>query len=240
VALVVVAILAALFVAQRWRPDAAAPGAVAGSAAGQPGSATPEVAPLRATAERTVLDERFTTRRDGWPNDPQSVAWFAGGGYHLFARRPGQFVALAAPLDERFRDVTVNASFHKAGGPPGGGYGLIVRDQNPTARNGLDQGGRYYVFEVGDRGEVGLWRREDDRWIDIIPWTRSAAARAGTASNLLTVRAADQQLTFLVNGMPVISHTDTVLLEGGIGVFVGGDGNEVVLERLTVEVPRPR
>src|SRR5438552_4090103 len=76
------------------------------------------------------------------------------GGYLLTARQPGQFVALGVPLTEALRDVVVSASFHKVAGPAGGGFGLIVRDQGPDARDGQSQAGRYYVFEVGDKGEV--------------------------------------------------------------------------------------
>src|SRR5205823_6582418 len=35
----------------------------------------------------------------------------------------------------------------------------------------------------------------------------------------------------------VASQVDAVLPAGGVGVFVGGDGNDVVLDRLSVRVP---
>jgi LPXTG-site transpeptidase (sortase) family protein len=38
----------------------------------------------------------------------------------------------------------------------------------------------------------------------------------------------------LVNGIQVASRVDEVLAAGGVGVFVGGDGNEVALHRFTV------
>ena len=37
--------------------------------------------------------------------------------------------------------------------------------------------------EVGDKGEVGIWRREGDRWIDLLPWTRSDAVKPGNSTN---------------------------------------------------------
>ncbi|MDP8924842.1 MAG: DUF1080 domain-containing protein [Chloroflexota bacterium] len=182
-----------------------------------------------------LLDERFTDNQRGWPSDQQSTAWLADGGYRLFARQPGKFVAVGAPIAGRLRDVVMTATFRKVGGPPGGGYGLIIRDQGDGPRDGVAQGGRYYVLEAGDRGEVGIWRRDGDRWIDILPWTPSSAVRPGDAPNELTVRVVGDRLRFLVNGVEVADQVDATLGEGSVGVFVGGDSNEVLLERLLVE-----
>jgi hypothetical protein len=45
-------------------------------------------------------------------------------------------------------------------------------------------------------------------------------------------------MSFVVNGIPVASQTDTTLRRGGAGVFVGGDGNEVALDRIAVSASR--
>jgi hypothetical protein len=197
----------------------------------------PAGSPPAAGGLRTVLDERFGGGASGWPDNPQSTAWLADGVYRLVARQPGQFVAVGAPGGQRFRDVVVTAAFRKVAGPPGGGYGIIVRDQGPGPRDGVHQGGRYYVLEAGDRGEFGIWRREGDRWVDLIPWTRSDAIAQGTAPNTLVVQAVGPQLTFIANGVRLASYTDTALAGGAVGIFVGGDLNEAVLERFTIQAP---
>ena len=184
----------------------------------------------------TLLNERFADNRRNWPDDPRSTAWFGDGDYHLFARYPTKFVAIGAPIAEPLRDVVVSGTFRKVGGPPGGGYGLIVRDQGPEPRDGISQGGRYYVLEVGDRGEFGIWRREEDRWSDLIAWTPSEAVRPGGAANELTVQAIGRQLTFFVNGTQMASQVVTES-EGRVGLFAGGDLNEVVVESFIVQVP---
>jgi hypothetical protein len=142
-----------------------------------------------------------------------------------------------AAVGEILQDVIVNASFRKVGGPAGGGYGIIVRDQGPAPRDGSNQLGRYYVLEVGDKGEVGIWRREGDRWIDLLPWTRSDAVRPGNSSNEVTVKAIGDNLSLSVNGTEVGTRTDDTLAVGNVGVFVGGDGNSVALDQISVRTP---
>lgn len=193
--------------------------------------------PTGPTMSSAVFEERFLDNRHAWPSDRQSTAWFGDGGYRLSAREPGRFVAVGAPIDRPLADVVVTGRFRKVGGPPGGGYGLIVRDQGTRARDGIDQGGRYYVLEVGDRGEVGIWRREEDHWVDLLPWTPSDAVLPGGAANELTVRAIGARLTFLVNGVQVAAAEDSALAAGGVGAFLGGDANEGLLEWLVVQTP---
>jgi hypothetical protein len=134
-------------------------------------------------------------------------------------------------------DVVISAAFRKIAGPTGGGYGIMVRDQSPAAHDGTAQDGQYYVFEVSDRGEVGIWRRNQDRWVAILQWQHSDAVHAGVASNDLSVRAIGSQLTFTVNGSVAASMSDATLPSGGVGLFLGGDGNQVAVDRFVVQKP---
>jgi len=170
-----------------------------------------------------------------WPNDQRSTAWFGPDGYHLAARRQGQFVAVGLHSDQHLRDVLLTATFHKTGGPTGGGYGLILRDQGPGPRDGLNQRGRYLVVEVGDRGEIGMWRRDDGQWIDLLPWTAAASVRPLNAENVIAFKAVGNQLTLSVNGTEVATREDATLKDGGAGVFLGGDDNQAVLTQLTLQ-----
>jgi hypothetical protein len=220
--------------------QAATPGAPTAPAGTPGGGGTPGGAAIPAATPRglrTAYDDNFRSSQSSWPNNPESVAWFADGGYRLAARQPGQFVAIRAPIGAQFRDVVVQGTFRKVAGPAGGGYGLIVRDTGAGARDGVNQMGRFYVFEVGDKGEYGIWRRDGDKWVDIVPWTAAPAVNAGNGSNTLNVQAIGTQLTFSINGQRVATQTDGALQEGSVGIFVGGDGNEVVIERFAVQVP---
>ena len=161
-------------------------------------------------------------------------AWYAAGAYSLLARQPGQFVVIRAPIADVPTDVTVTGTLHKLGGPPGGGYGLIVRDQAQGRGDGVDQNGQYLVAAVGDRGEVGIWQRADSHWIDLLPWTSSAFVHPGTATNILKVQAVGNRLRFDVNGARV-ADVEVGFPTGSVGLFVGGDLNAVQLDRLLVE-----
>jgi Putative neutral zinc metallopeptidase len=195
---------------------------------------TPAAGRASAPNPTSMLDEAFATAPQGWPNHPSGTTWYSEGAYRLHTRVAGEFIVLNAPLTDVMKEVVVSARFRKTGGPPGGGYGLVVADQGPDPHDGVNQGGRFVVLEAGDQGLVGAWQREEDRWIDLQPWTPSPAVHEGGAVNELMVRVQGQQLAFLVNGTQVTQVT-TKLGAGRVGVFVGGDGNQVALERFTVQ-----
>jgi hypothetical protein len=83
-----------------------------------------------------------------------------------------------------------------------------------------------------------VWRRDGDRWIDLVPWTRSSAVRSGGSPNELTVHTHGSVMTFSINGVEVATVDDTELPAAGtVGVFAGGDLNEVALDRFVAQVP---
>jgi hypothetical protein len=233
------AVLASPLVAQTASPIAATPTLPARPPAAAPGppilAAVPSPSVVAQSAVGTGFEETFASNERRWPDDPNSTVWLASGGYRLSPRRIGQFVALRAPLSGTLRDVRVTAVFRKVAGPPGGGYGVILRDQSPALLDGITQTGRFYVFEVGDRDGIGIWRREGDQWIDILPWTPSTAVRGQDGTNELVAEAHGTRLDFFVNGALVASGEDAALAEGGVGVFTGGDGNDVLLTRFAVQ-----
>ena len=99
----------------------------------------------------------------------------------------------------------------------------------------MSAAGRYYVLEVGDRGEVGIWRRETDHWVDLVPWTPSGTVHTGAALNEVVARAQGARLTLIVNGIQAAQVEDAALASGAVGVFAGGDGNAALLTRFLVQ-----
>ena len=199
---------------------------------------TPSSLPAPSSIQlRPVLDERFVNTSLNWPSNSQSTAWIADGAYRLFVRQPGQFVAIGAPIATANLDVVVSTTIRKLGGPAGGGYGLIVRDQGPGPRDGVNQIGNFYALIVNDRGEVAISRRENDHWVEVFPWTLSAAVHTGNTGNELVALAIGSRLGLAVNGTLVASVEDPAPRVGAVGLYVGGDLTEAAIEKFLVEVP---
>jgi hypothetical protein len=213
-----------------WAADRPAPASQSGWAVGDAG-----LPRLSAPSHSDRFSDWFADNRHGWPNNPDGVAGIEKGMYRLTARVPGRFVAISAPVTNLPNSYAVSAAFQKVGGPPGCGYGLIIRDQGPEVHDGWNQAGRYYVFEVGDQGELGIWRREETRWVEILPWTASEAVRRDGTTNNLLVTSEGSASMFVVNGQLVAKVTDMVLTAGRVGIFVGGDGNIVDLEHFAIQ-----
>ena len=221
-------------------PDVASPADLTEAAPAEPTPASvvraqpPTPTP---STPRVLFGERLISPLPNWPNTPNGAAWFGSDGFRLFARQSGRFVAVGVPLSQTLSSAVLTARFHKVGGPAGGGYGLIVRDQGSSSeRDGRNQAGQYMVLEVGDQGDVGIWQRNETRWIDVMPWTHSEAVNLGRESNALVVTMRDNVLRLEVNGQVLADLSyDSISPRGGVGVFVGGDLNEVVLDSLRIE-----
>jgi hypothetical protein len=183
------------------------------------------------------MDVRFVSGpAPNWLENPPYATW-SDGAYRLEAKDPARFVAVGVPINQVLTDVVVSATFRKTGGPPGGGYGLIVRDQGPEPRDGVNQEVHGYVAEAGDLGEFGVWRRDGDHWVDLVPWTHSDVVRPGGSPNDLVLSATGNTLSFSINGTQVASVQDSTFPSGGVALFTGGDYNEVALDRFDIQVP---
>ncbi len=185
---------------------------------------------------RVILDECFDRHWAGWPDDPLRDARRIENGYHLPAPRDNQFVAIGAPVGSALRDVLVGATFRKLGGPAGGTCGLLLRDRGPGPRDGRNQSGRYYVAQVDDQGAVCIWRRDQDRWIELVPWTRCEAVQPGESANDLSFEVVGGRLSLMVNGRAAATTSDAILDRGGVGLFVAGNGNDLLVDRFVVQV----
>jgi hypothetical protein len=74
------------------------------------------------------------------------------------------------------------------------------------------------------------------QWVDLIPWTPSPAIRPDGGRNELAVEAIGPRFTFLVNDSPLANVEDRVLEQGGVGIYLGGDLNQAIVEHFLVQV----
>ena len=123
----------------------------------------------RSAADRGAVRRALHQQRSELAQQSARPGLFTNGSYRVATRQAGQFAAIGAPIVQRPGDVVVTATSANSADQHGGGYGIIVRDQGQGPRNGSSQDGRYYVLEVGDKGEVGIWRRDGDHWVDLLP-----------------------------------------------------------------------
>jgi hypothetical protein len=214
----------------------AQPSPLAAQSTGDSGAAA-QPTPAAVQANAPLFDERFAANDAGWPSNPVGAALITNGTYRIATRQAGQFAAVGAPVANVPADVVVSATFRKLAGPAGGGYGIIVRDQEQTVRDGSSQDGHYYVLEIGDKGEVGIWRRDADHWVDLLPWQHAEAVNTGNGTNEMTVGAVGSTLSLAVNGTQVATRTDGTFSNGRAGLFVGGDGNQVAVSRFAIQTP---
>jgi Domain of unknown function (DUF4388) len=191
-----------------------------------------------ASAGIAIMDVRFASVPVANWIDHKPYASWSDGAYRLNAQDATRFVAIGVPVNRTLSDVIISATFRKTGGPPGGGYGVIVRDQGQSPRDGVNQQFSGYVLEAGDKGEYGIWRRDGDHFIDLIPWSDASSVRSGGSPNDLTVKAIGNRLSFAINGTEVATAEDPTFASGGVGIFVGGDYNEVALDHFSVTVPQ--
>ena len=86
-----------------------------------------------------------------------------------------------------------------------------------------------------DRGDIGGWQLDDTQWIDILPWTHSDVIHADRAPNTLAITTHGPSLLFQVNGATLATlNYDKLPNSGNLGIFVGGDLNEVTVDRLQI------
>jgi hypothetical protein len=63
--------------------------------------------------------------------------------------------------------------------------------------------------------------------------------KPGGAENQLAVAAIGDSMSFVINGTTVTTLTDSKLKQGGVGIFVGGDGDHFQVNNLVVRAPKP-
>lgn len=192
------------------------------------------------TAQQLSFFDPLTAPSPGWPNDPQGSAWFGSGAFHLYARQPGRYVSVPVQLGGTVADASLEAVFQKVGGPDGGGYGFVVRSATTAVRDSTSQTGYFVVAQVSDNGDVGIWQRDGSRWLEVLPWTHSAAVATGTRMNTVKLIVRGTNLQLSVNGQTIADVEDrTMAPGGGVEIFAGGDLNEVAVRSLRIESTAP-
>lgn len=175
---------------------------------------------LRPNVGRILLVDDFTSEED-WVLTSAEDYNIAIANEHLtmVLSRPEWFIFTTRPepiLDDFYAEITASPNLCSGEDE----YGMIVRSSPASI---------HYRLAVSCDGRAKVTRVSHKSARVIVPWTMSQAIPAfAPSSSQLAVWANGMDIRFFINGEYLFSITDTVLLEGTLGVFVRTAGDEPV------------
>jgi hypothetical protein len=172
----------------------------------------------------------------GWAvyNRGGGAAAIENSAMQITVNQPGQLWWTNPARD--FDDVIITVEARQVSGPNDNAYGLICRYQSEKD---------FYVFLVSGDGfyAIGKYQSGSENVVYLTEnqqFQPSDAINVGVASNELRASCVGNQLSFEVNGIPLISVTDPTFVRGDVGVAAGtlvaGTG---VIEFDNVQVTAP-
>lgn len=175
----------------------------------------------------SLFEDNFEGETDcGWAQYNQSGAVVAieAGSLQLSTSQPGQ-IWWSNPR-RTFNDSVITVQARQTAGPNDNAYGVICRYQD--AQN-------FYIFLVSGDGfyAIGKYQAGNDQITYLTPdgqYQFSDIINQGVATNQLRVSCVGNELSLSVNGLPLLSITDTSFASGdmGLGVSTLAPGTAVV------------
>jgi hypothetical protein len=182
-----------------------------------------------ASAYKVLYSDDFSDINSGWSkkssSPKESEVGYEDGKYLITVFRENG--SASAWLKRDFNDFVIEVEATKEGGPDGNGYGVILRRLEDN----------FYRFEISGDGYYQFDKRQDGKWIDIIPWTRSITINTGEATNVIKVECNGDEFAFYVNGVELGICTDESFIAGEIGLEIGTlteGGSRVSFDNLKV------
>lgn len=146
----------------------------------------------------------------------RSVAEIVDGAYQLrigTGAGGSEATTWGSLRDFRFRDARVEAVIRAAKFTPDVSVrtGIWLRYQDENA---------FLAFIINSRGSYVISRWSDDRYHDLIPWTRTPAIRLrDNAANTLHVEITGDTFAFYINGQYMATVTDATWPDGRLAFF---------------------
>lgn len=79
----------------------------------------------------------------------------------------------------------------------------------------------FYAFVIASDQTYTIWRQDGDDSASLTDWATSSIINGGAAGNHLIAICNDGNLTFLVNGVELVSVYDTTYSQGDVGIIIG-------------------
>lgn len=179
-------------------------------------------------ADRPTTDPAILSFVEMKPGFHITTGKFSGVMYHPEMTGTGTF------------EATMQVHFFPPKSQHHEGYGLLV--------GGKDLAGadiRYVYFLIRNSGEFLIKSRQGDETTEVVGWTHhdaikllAADATSGTtALNQLSVRAADDEVQFLVNGTVVATRPRTAIDVNGVVGIRANHNLDLHVSRIEVTTP---
>lgn len=198
---------------------------------------------LGAVTEEETLPEMIVAFHDDFQNaicnwdaedDSATVSCYPGSRLNVEVNDTGLIVVIPENK-EVFEDLFYQVEASKYLDAVNNFYGIVFGYQNKD---------NYYSFIVeSEGGAVGVFRKENERFITLMDWKEVNEMNSTGDVNLLGVVVAGGQIIPTINGNPVTLINDPNYIDGSIGVIVGkGVDSETAsffFDNVEVYVPQP-
>ena len=175
----------------------------------------------------TILEDDFSGDQNcGWLeyNRGGAVAAVEDGSLIISTSNPGE-IWWTNP-ERSFDDTIIEVTTEQLGGPDDNAYGIICRYQDEQ---------NFYLFLISGDGyyAIGKYKNGQDRITYLTEdgqFAKSEQINQGVAVNQLQASCVGNELSFSVNGYPLLTVIDTDFVSGDIGLAVSA------LQQGTVEI----
>ncbi|MCC6606876.1 MAG: hypothetical protein IT327_26960 [Anaerolineae bacterium] len=152
----------------------------------------------------------------GWReyNQGGAVVAVADGTLNISTSQTGQVWWTNAGRD--FSDVIITVQARQTSGPNNNAYGVLCRYQDEN---------NFYIFLISGDGyyAIGKYETGRDQITYLTPnaeYVFSEVINQGVATNLIRVSCVGEELSLSVNGLPLVTVTDSAFAGGDVGLGV--------------------
>ncbi len=175
------------------------------------GTISDTVAAIQAT-DPTLSD---TFRRDkgrwGTQSDKDVSYFYAERTFHI--RVHSTNLIARSNSDIKMSDFYLEVDTTQVAGPANSEFGVVFR---------LVDSKNYYLYAISGLGTYSLWKLVDNKWEEIIGWTKADALRTGPgAMNHLGLLAQGSRFGLLANDVMLVEVEDDAFAAGTIALAAG-------------------
>jgi hypothetical protein len=183
----------------------------------------------RPTTPLMLFEEHFSNNRHQWFESSSDERRFAiiDSNYIIESKVKGSFwystVPVAITQHENFK---IECTARQIDGVDNFGYGVVW---------GLQDSDNFYHFSISGNGQFTVVKKQDGKFIPLIPWSVSNSIGKPPSSNKLVIEKEDDQIIFYINDMFVVKVRFEPLFGNRIG-FIVNDTQIIAFDDLMVTV----